>query len=196
MVATRKPATYDDLLALPEHVVGELIDDELIVSPRPAPRHALAASYLGGELTGPLGRGRGGPGGWLILDELERHLQRQVLVPDLAGWRRERMPRLPEKAWFDVAPDWICEVLSLSTGLIDRTRKLRIYAEWNVGWLWLLEPPQRTVAVLRLEGTGWVVAGNFGGEDQARVSPFDAIELELAALWEAPAETPPGDPGP
>jgi Uma2 family endonuclease len=183
----RKPATYADLLALPEHLIGEIIDGELIVSPRPGPRHALASSALGGELSGPFGRGRGGPGGWWILDEPELHFGSHVLVPDLAGWRRERLPCLPDTAWFELAPDWICEVLSPSTGLVDRTRKVGIYANQKVGWLWLIDPPQRTVEVLRLEGSAWMMAGNYGGVEKARVPPFDAVELELAALWEEPS---------
>ena len=185
-----RPASYADLVALPEHLVGEIIDGELIVSPRPAPRHALASSHLGAELTGPFGRGKGGPGGWWILDEPELHFGRQVLVPDLAGWRRERMPKLPETAWFETVPDWVCEVLSPSTGLVDRTRKLRIYGEQKVPWLWLVDPSTRTVEILRLEGPEWVMAGNFGGEQQARLPPFDAIELELGSLWEPEADVP------
>jgi Uma2 family endonuclease len=190
-----KPATYEDIVALPEHLVGELIDGELIVSPRPTPRHALASSTLGVDLGGPFDRGRGGPGGWRLLDEPELHFGRDVLVPDLAGWRRERMPRLPKTAYFELAPDWICEVLSPSTGLVDRTRKLDIYTAQKVGWLWLLDPLQRTLEVLRLEGPSWMMAGNFGGDQTARIPPFDAIALELAALWEDEqpdgGETPP-----
>jgi len=104
-----QPATYEDLCALPHNVVGEIINGELVVSLRPVPRHALATSYLGGELTGPFGRGRGGPGGWLILFEPELHLGDHVLVPDLAGWLRERMPGVPDTAWFGLRPDWVCE---------------------------------------------------------------------------------------
>src|SRR5512142_1943672 len=114
----RRNATYDDLLGLPSHVVGELLEGSLVVSPRPASRHARAASGLGGELHGPFQRGRGGPGGWIILDEPELHLGGNVLVPDLAGWRRERMPQLPDVAAFELAPDWVCEVLSASTQAI------------------------------------------------------------------------------
>jgi Uma2 family endonuclease len=113
---TRKPATYADVLAAPDHVVAEILDGELHLSPRPAPRHAAASSGLGGALHGPFDRGRGGPGGWRILDEPELHLGADVVVPDLAGWRRTRLPRLPDEAYFTLAPDWICEVVSPSTG--------------------------------------------------------------------------------
>src|SRR5512142_1994617 len=125
--AKARPACYEDILRLPSHVVGEIVDGELVVSPRPGPRHALAASSLGIEIGGPFGRGRGGPGGWIILDEPELHLGQQVLVPDLAAWRRERMPSLPDTAWFTLAPDWVCEVLSPSTAIVDRTGKQEAY---------------------------------------------------------------------
>jgi Uma2 family endonuclease len=134
MLGSAKPrsATYADILRLPENVVGEIVDGELIVSPRPAPRHALAASTLGVEL-GPFSRNRGGgPGGWFILDEPELHLDQHVLVPDLAGWRRGSMPSLPETPWFAIVPDWVCEILSPSTAVADRTRKQEIYREQGV----------------------------------------------------------------
>ena len=115
---TRRPATYDDVLKVPNHLVAEILDGELHVSPRPSPRHAAASSGLGGALWGPFDRGRGGPGGWRILDEPELHLAADVLVPDLAGWRRDRLPTLPEQPYFDLAPDWVCEVISPSTAIV------------------------------------------------------------------------------
>jgi len=187
---TGKPASYEDILALPEHVVGEIIDGELIVSPRPAPKHALSATVLTSELSGPFHRGRGGPGGWWILFEPELHFDPDVLVPDLAGWRRGRMPALPQKAWFDLAPDWLCEVLSPSTAIIDRTRKLRIYARSRVSWVWFVDPAARTLEALRLEGSEWMVALTAGGDEKVRIPPFDAIELELEALWEPATPAP------
>jgi Uma2 family endonuclease len=185
----KRPATYADLLALPENVVGQIVDGELVVAPRPAPAHVNATSSLGGELVGPYSRGRGGPGGWIILDEPELHLGEQVLVPDLAGWLRERMPRLPETAWFELRPDWVCEVLSPSTAILDRTRKQDIYRQHGVPWLWFVDPPSRTIEVLRLSGQDWVVAGTFGGESEARIPPFDAVAIDVGALWDAPAGT-------
>jgi Uma2 family endonuclease len=189
-MATTQPqaraATYEDLCRLPENVIGEIIDGELVVSPRPAPRHAIATSYLGGELTGPFGRGRGGPGGWLILFEPELHLARHVLVPDLAGWLRERMPAAPETAWFDVRPDWVCEVLSPSTAILDRTRKQDIYREHEVLWQWFVDPMSRTIEVLKLAGKDLVVAGTFGGDGQMRIPPFDAVAIDVGALWDSP----------
>src|SRR5436190_1672707 len=127
-----RPATYDDLLKVPEHLVAEILDGDLYASPRPAPRHAVASSGVGGALYGPFDRGRGGPGGWRILFEPELHLGHDVVVPDLAGWRRERLPRLPEAAFFSIAPDWVCEVLSPSTAAMDRVKKITIYAREGV----------------------------------------------------------------
>jgi Uma2 family endonuclease len=158
-----RPASYEDILRLPENKVGEIVDGELIVSPRPGPRHALASSSLGAEIGGPFGRGRGGPGGWIILDEPELHLGPQVLVPDLAGWRRERMPALPDTAWFTLAPDWVCEVLSPSTAVVDRTRKQDISREQGIRWLWFVDPAGRTIEVLSRAEQHWILTGSFGG---------------------------------
>jgi Uma2 family endonuclease len=147
----RRRATYDDLRAVPAHLVAELLNGELVTSPRPSPHHARAASSLGAELYGPFDRGRGGPGGWIILDEPELHLHGDVLVPDIAGWRRERMPALPQASAFELAPDWVCEILSPSTASVDRTEKLPIYGSERVGDVWLVDPLIQTLEVLRLD---------------------------------------------
>ena len=179
-----RPATYEDILALPEHVVGEIIDGELHVSPRPAPRHALATSGLGEELGPPFKRGRGGPGGWMILDEPELHLGRDVIVPDLAGWRRERMPEVPvELPYFSLAPDWLCESLSPSTARLDRTKKLRAYGRERVSHVWLVDAAAQTLEVYRLDGDSYRLVLTAGGDDKVRAEPFDAIELDLSILW-------------
>ena len=184
MPESRARATYDDLLALPDHVVGEIIGGELIVSPRPAPRHAVATSVLSWRLGPPYHSGEGGPGGWWILFEPELHLADDVLVPDLAGWRRTRMPVVPDTAYFTLAPDWICEVLSPSTARLDRQKKLRIYARERVAHAWLIDPIQRTLEVLRLNGSGqWVVAAVHADQEEVRAEPFDATTLPLARLW-------------
>lgn len=180
------PATYEDLMAAPDHLVAEILDGELYTSPRPAPRHALAHSCLGGLLLPPFALGHGGPGGWVILDEPELHLARDVLVPDLAGWRRERMPRLPETAYFPLAPDWVCEVVSPSTAAIDREKKLAIYAREGVGHAWLLDPIARTLEVLDLQDGRWLMAATHGGNEVVRAEPFEAVGLDLAILWDEP----------
>lgn len=179
-----RPASYEDILRLPENLIGEILDGELIVSPRPASRHAMASSVIGGELGGPFHRGRGGPGGWIILDEPELHFDAQVLVPDLAGWRRERMPVFPDVAYFTLAPDWVCEVLSPATALVDRTRKQRIYFEHGVSWLWFVDPSARTIEVFSRGERAWMVADSFGGEGEARIPPFDAVAFDIGALWD------------
>ncbi len=187
----RREATYDDILALPEHVIGEIIGGDLIVSPRPAAPHALASSVLGGDLMVPFGRGKGGPGGWWIVDEPELHLGRHVLVPDLAGWRRERMPSFPTGPYFTQAPDWVCEVISPSSLRTDRVRKLPIYLEHEVSWAWLVDPIGRTLEVYERAGDRWTVVGLYGGNETVRAVPFDAVEIELEGWWipESPEAT-------
>jgi Uma2 family endonuclease len=178
-------ATYDDVLAAPPHKVAEVIDGELHLFPRPAKPHAAAASALGEELGPPFKRGRGGPGGWFILDEPELHLRSDILVPDLAGWRKERMPALTtSEPYFTLAPDWVCEVLSPSTAKLDRTRKLAIYARERVPHVWLVDPLLRTLEVLEQEGDVWRILAVHQDAERVRAKPFDAIELELGVLWE------------
>ncbi|MCG5052814.1 MAG: Uma2 family endonuclease [Myxococcales bacterium] len=187
----KKAATYDDLVALPPHVVGEIINGELEVSPRPASPHAFAASVLGMDLGGAFQRGRGGPGGWWLFDEPELHLGRHVLVPDLAGWRRERMASPADAPFFTLTPDWICEVVSPSTAARDRGRKLPIYAEHEVAFAWLVDPLARTVEAYRRQGPHWLLLGTYADDVPARIAPFDAIELDVAALWmQAQRESP------
>ncbi len=183
-------ATYEDVLNAPENKVAEILDGELFLSPRPALPHAASASRLGFDLGGPFDRGRGGPGGWWILYEPELHLGEDVLVPDIAGWRRERMPSIPQVPYFTMAPDWVCEVLSPSTERIDRAKKLRIYAAAGVAHAWLLDPLQRTLEVLRLHEGTWTIVSVLAGSEMVRAEPFAAVELDLGGLWlEPPATT-------
>jgi Uma2 family endonuclease len=179
-----RPATYDDLVAVPDILVAEIVDGELWTSPRPALRHTLAHSRLMRELAPPFDGGRGGPGGWRILFEPELHLGDHVVVPDLAGWRRERMPTVPDSAHATLAPDWVCEVMSPSTETLDRVRKLPIYASHGVVHVWLVSPVVRTLEVLRLETGRWSVLGTHAGNVTVRVEPFEAIAMELGTLWE------------
>ena len=182
-----KRATYADVLAAPRHLVAEIVAGELRLHPRPAPRHSLSASQLGGDLTGPFQRGRGGPGGWWILDEPELHLPTgDILVPDLAGWRLERMPELPETPYFEVIPDWIGEVLSPSTEAEDRADKLPLYLAAGVAHAWLVAPLVQTLECYRAESRRWVLLGAFKGSARVRAEPFEAIELDLDALWSPP----------
>lgn len=179
----RGRATYEDLLKVPDHFVAEIINGELVTSPRPASPHARAASSIGGELYGPFDRGRSGPGGWVILDEPELHLLGHVLVPDLAGWRRTRMPEMPDATAFELAPDWVCEVLSPSTAAIDRADKVPIYAQAGIAHVWLADPLLKTLEVLRLVDGGYRLVTTARGDVKPRLEPFDAVELDLSALW-------------
>lgn len=185
-VPARKRASYEDLIALPPHQVGEIIDGVLYANPRPAARHALASSVLQADIGSAFGRGRGGPGGWVILVEPELHLgpEPDVLVPDLAGWRRERMPEMPDAAYFTLAPDWACEVLSDSTRKLDRSKKLPIYARERVTHVWLVDPIAKLLEIFRLDGDGYRLVVTFADEAPCRAEPFHAIELDLAALWQ------------
>ncbi|WP_437805614.1 Uma2 family endonuclease [Sorangium sp. So ce1078] len=184
-------ATYADLEAAPPNKVAELIRGVLHVFPRPAPRHARAASSLGVKICGPFDHGTGGPGGWWILDEPEIHFPDpdspgdvEAVVPDIAGWRRERMPELPETPYFSLAPDWICEVLSPSTEQHDRKEKMPLYAREGVQHAWLVDPLQRTLEVFSLTpGRGWTSIATHRDAARVRAAPFQAIELELAVLW-------------
>jgi len=183
----QRPATYADVLAAPPHKVAEIIDGELVLSPRPAGPHTMAASALGEELGPPFKRGRGGPGGWIIMDEPELHLGPNVLVPDLGGWRRETMGAVANEPYFTIRPDWVCEVLSPSTERYDRGNKIAIYARAGVSHAWLINPLQRTLEVLRLSAetpNEWVTQAVFRDESRVRAVPFEAFELDLSVLWQ------------
>jgi hypothetical protein len=181
--AIRRPASYQDVLDAPPHMVAELIRGALHLQPRPASPHAFAASSLGDEILSPFQKGRGGPGGWWILDEPELHLGEEVLVPDLAGWRRERMPAFPSVPWFELAPDWVCEVLSPGTRRLDLTDKRGIYGAAGVGHLWLVDPLARTLEAFALRNGAWVLAGALADDAEVRLPPFEAVAFALAALW-------------
>jgi Uma2 family endonuclease len=186
--AAQRRATYEDVLNAPPNLVAELIHGTLVTSPRPAAVHALTASTLGMDLGNPFQRGRGGPGGWWILDEPELHLGADVLVPDLAGWRRERMPEIPDTPYFELAPDWLCEVLSPSTEAHDRAEKLEIYGASRVAWAWLINPVLRTLEVFQNSNGNWLLRHTFRDDATVRAQPFDAIELALADLWLPPPQ--------
>lgn len=182
----REHATYEDLLRVPENMVAELIEGELYASPRPAGPHTNTASSLGFLLGPPFQFGSGGPGGWWIFDEPELHFDRNVLVPDLGGWRRERMPQFPQNHIFDIVPDWVCEVISPSSGRLDRLKKMPIYARVGVGHAWIIDPDLQTLEVFRHGGDGWHLVATHGENEVVRAAPFDEIEINLALLWGAP----------
>jgi Uma2 family endonuclease len=181
----KKSATYQDVLAAPVHKVAEVIGGDLYTHPRPRPRHAQAASALEGSLFGPFGRGAGRPGGWWILIEPEIHLgaEPDIVVPDLAGWRRERLPEIPQEAYFTLRPDWLAEVLSPSTAQMDRTAKLPVYAREQIPYVWLVDPDAETLEVLKLDGSSYGLIAAHRGDAVVQAEPFEAVALELGALW-------------
>ncbi len=176
-------ATYEDVLAVPPHMVAELLDGRLVTHPRPAPRPSVAASMLGVVLGGPFQLGAGGPGGWWVIFEPELHLGEDVLVPDLAGWRREQMPRLPETAWFDRAPDWACEVLSPSTRRHDKGEKRDIYARHGVRHLWHVDAAERLLETFELSGDQWLLLRTWRDDEEVAAPPFAVAPFKLGVLW-------------
>jgi len=180
-----RPATYADIEALPPHVTGQILYGVLHAHPRPAPRHGVAANRLGHEVTGPFDRDFGGPGpgGWIFMVEPELHLGPHVVVPDLAGWKRERLTPFPETAFIETPPDWLSEVLSPSTQAIDRTDKLAIYAEFGVGHCWYVDPIARTLEVFALTNGKWLLANTFKDADGVTAPPFEVHTFALDALW-------------
>jgi len=181
--AAQAKATYEDVLASPPNLVAEVISGVLYQSPRPAMPHAIASAAIGEELGPPFKRGKGGPGGWMILDEPELHLAADIVVPDLAGWRRETLPEVPDAPYLTVVPDWVCEVASPSTRSLDRGAKLEVYEREGVPWIWMVEPLDRLLEVLNLDGDTYRIVERCVGDAPARVRPFDAIELDVSALW-------------
>ena len=180
----KRPAPYEDLLKVPENLIAELIDGEIVTSPRPAGRHAAASSILQSTVSAAFDRRGGGtPGGWVILFEPELHIVGQILVPDVAGWRHESMPVLPDAAFIEIAPDWVCEVLSPSTAALDRTRKIHHYARAGVSHLWFLDPQPETLEVFRLDGGSWRLVTSVAGPVRIAAEPLEAIEMDLARVW-------------
>ena len=179
-----RPATYADIEALPENMVGEILFGSLVTHPRPASPRIMAASAMG-YLLGPpfhLGSG-GGPGGWIILVEPELHLGPHVVVPDMAGWKRERFTERTDGPWFEVVPDWICEVQSPSTRAIDLGPKRRIYATYGVGYLWYVDPISKSLEVFQRQNESWLLTHTFIDHEDVSAPPFDAISFPLGQLW-------------
>lgn len=186
-----RPATYADIEALPPHLVGEILFGHLVTHPRPHRRHGGAGAVLGMVTGNPYQLGVGGPGGWIFIDEPELHLGPHVTSPDLAGWRRERMTEPSDKAFFEIAPDWICEIISPSTEKYDKGDKRRIYALYGVRYLWHLDPRAKTLETFELQDENWLLTHTFIDQEDVCASPFDAITFSLGLLW--PFD-PPSDP--
>lgn len=178
------PSPYERLCALPENLTGEILGGRLHTQPRPSGRHGLAEAALNVRIGGPFGLGDN-PGGWWILPEPEVHFlrDREVAVPDLAGWRRERLPNLPDDHRFEVVPDWVCEILSPGTQQKDRAVKLPLYARYGVPYAWLVDPLARTLEVYERREGGWFLLATLRDAEPVRLPPFDAVAFSLGDLW-------------
>lgn len=182
--AAKKRALYDDLCRIPEGTRGEIINGELIVTPRPSRRHTLTTTLLGTRVTSSYHYGEGGgPGGWIIIIEPEIGLGEDILVPDLAGWKQERFPVSEPHNWISAPPDWVCEVLSPGTVGKDKIRKMLVYARHEIPFAWVIDPLEKTLEVYRLELKRWVVSGLHGEKDKVRAEPFMELEIDLNDLW-------------
>lgn len=187
----RPKATYKDLLAVPEHLTAELIDGEIYVMARPRLRHSAAHTTMIHHIVGAFGLRKpvgGGPGGWVILTEPELHLgapdpETLVVSPDIAGWKRERMPEVPDTATTTLPPDWICEVLSPGTESHDRIRKMEWYGRSGVRWAWIVDAVARSIEVYQHNGRVWEFHGGVAGFAPARLEPFDAVEFDISEWW-------------
>ncbi len=176
-------ATYQDVLDAPSNMVAEVIDGTLYTNPRPAMPHATASSDLFGIISPAFRYGRGGPGGWWIIFEPELHLGKDIVVPDIAGWRRERMPERPTGAYCTLAPDWVCEALSPSTRKIDLGDKKIVYARAGVSYLWFVDPDERSLEALVLHKGEWMLIDKLFDYATVSLPPFDAISIDLGELW-------------
>ncbi len=183
MADPHRPATHDDIIALPENLVGELIAGRLFTRPRPRIRHASATSRLGILRGGPHDLHDDGPGGWIFLDAPELHFGEDVVVPDIAAWRRERLPEVPDVAWLSLAPDWLCETLSPPTQKKDRTLKTDRYAREGFRLVWLLDLDAGLLEAFEREGTDWRRYGAINAESRVSRAPFEAVTFKLETLW-------------
>lgn len=186
MKPQRQSNLYDDLLDLPDSVTGEILAGQLYAHPQPGGKHVLVASNLVVEIGGPYHRGRGGPGSWWILQEPEVHLSMndEVVVPDVAGWQKERLPEIPDSNKFTVLPDWVCEILSPSTSSIDREIKKPLYAQYGVRYLWLVSPEDKELEAFKLIDGDWKTQGMFDASDHVAVEPFDSAAFRLRDLFD------------
>jgi Uma2 family endonuclease len=171
-------------------LITEVIDGKLYASPQPAQQHAKVASRIGMIIGSAYDLGEGGPGGWWVVDKPELHLDADILVPDLGGWRRDRMPEYPETSGCNIVPDWVCEVLAPTFGRVDRGRKAPAYARKNVEYLWLIDPLGEFIEVKHLKNGRWRDEGFFGGDDIVRAEPFADVEFNASTLWTSPLPSP------
>ncbi len=184
-----RPATYEDILALPEGIQGQIIDGILYTSPRPAGKHAFAATKINSSIDSFFGsRSSGGPGGWILLFEPQmRLLGKQDVIPDIAGWKVDQLSDEELSALsgnrIEVIPQWVCEIISPSSVRMDKVLKATLYAECEIGHYWLADPDQKTLEIRRLVNSQWVVVNTFEGSEKVRAEPFEAVEIDLGSFW-------------
>lgn len=179
----KQPATYQDVLDAPENMVAQIVHGVLHTQPRPTMSHVRVSSVLGRRIGGPYDDDIDGPGGWWIVEEPELHLGDDIVVPDVAGWRRERMPEYPDTAFCTVAPDWVCEVLSPSTRRLDLTGKREVYGAHGVAHLWFVDPDAKTLEAFELREGAWTLIAALQADADVSVPPFDAVSFSLGVLW-------------
>ena len=191
----RKEAIYEDLYTISDNMTGEIINGELIVTPKPSPRHARAAVALGSKIPPRYDFGEGGgPGGWIILSEVEIMFGKDLLVPDWSGWKKERFPGWPENNWFAIAPDWVCEILSPSTAGNDKITKMDIYARFEVSYYWLVDPRDRILETFVLKSGTWARVGGFMENAKVKAEPFIELEFDLGTFWAEERQAPQAGP--
>jgi Uma2 family endonuclease len=181
----KKRATYADLEAVPPHLMAEIIFGSLVTHPRPAPPHTTASFALGSRIGPKFQDGEGGPGGWIFANEPELHLGENVVVPDIAGWKRERYATVKDRTWISVVPDWICEILSPSTENYDRNEKRKIYATAGVGHIWLLDPRSLSLECFQNVAGNWLLMQTFTDDETVSAPPFEAAQFKLKSLFPA-----------
>ncbi len=181
----RPPLSVEDVRRSPGHFVAEYLNGELAYRQRFSNRFVNAKSVIGMEIGFHFHGegGAGGPGGWWILDEPELHLGNEVIVPDLAGWRSDRLGAIGDELSFSTAPDWVCEVLSPHSARMNSTQKLPIYLREHVRHVWIVDPIAQTLVVFRHTGSQWLLAADDGGQALIRAEPFESVELNLARAW-------------
>ena len=179
----KRPATYEDLLDVPDSLVAEIVDggarDQF---PARHSTRGCVSRFRARCIQCSMPRWRN-PGGWVILFEPELHIVGRDPRPRhrrLASGTHAHPPRCGVHRDF---ADWVCEVLSPATAALDRTRKMRHYARAGVSHLWLLDPQPETLEVFRLDGDSWRLVTSVAGAVQIAAKPFDAIEMNLARIW-------------
>jgi len=180
---------YEQIRALPEHVTGEILEPGVLrTMSRPARPHRRTHTSILRGLDG-FDANFGGKGWWIEIEVEIRFPGGRLAVPDLSGFRVERVPELPDENPLHILPDWCCEILSPTTERVDRMVKLPLYARSGVPWIWLVDPNLHTIEVFEtIDGRPALTA--VGGDlDNAHLPPFG--DLDISTWWlPAPAKAP------